>query len=651
MDKDETTKIFAFAGMILIVISALIGVWVSVENRSIADDGFYGEDAANAENRTAFFYTINQESGLLNLDNSYRVNPIPGYSGFNFYLLMMGITLITYAFYSARSNGMEKWDNIAMAGLVIMVVSLIIGAWMGYTGYRIVREINDSEGDFEEIADLQGSILIIRPINAMLVFLGPALMLFSLVMQRENELEPMQKNLATIGIILLIVALILAAVMGIYNKKIHDESVKEETNSDDTTDWFKTKAFISHIFPYLPYLTVGFLLYAFTLNYDKRKFTETKPARLVNIGLVCLLIGFLLIFLPAIKYQQFANEAGGDGDLFEVLEKMGDYADSTGFCNWATSIMFIGIGAMMFSIVYGHMDGSERTRDAKKKNLIFFAILVVGVILGFILGIWKYMGDDVNVNFFLFEYLYSVLLFSSIGLMMFNWTQNPELFRDVKYLCPDCREEVKYVPYYSAYLCETCNELIDEPIEKRIKSCPDCEEDMDFVQQYDRWFCSYCQEYKMGEQQHRRRGGSRRKTRGKSRGKGGRGRKRPAKGRRTGSGRPARSGGSVAAAAGSRSGGRRVPKCRECGEHMTHVEMYDRWFCHTCRRYGGTPGAAGTRTGSATKTRKGKERTRPSGSQWEIFTCSNCGKKGEIKTHKRPLNINCSQCGKQSMLR
>jgi len=658
MGKEETTKIFAYVGLILIIVSIIIGAWVSVENRNTVDKNVDDPDYMDSENRTAFFYSRNIGVGFTDMDKLYFINPAPGHSGFNFFLLMTGITFIIYAFYISISSGESLAKNLAMLGLIIMVISLILSAWVSYTNYSITREQYEAEPDYEEINDKFESIILVQYLNAALVFFGPALILFSVFRERVKNPEAIHNYLVIAGFIILILSLVFAIIAGNYSKKMAGAGIG---NLDDIGGWMKNRAIISQLFPYLTYLGIGLIMFPIAHDHTKRKFTASMPAYLTLIGLICVILGVLLTVYPAVQYHKVATEFDDyidnmdDGsDKFD--EAMDDYYKSTAFCYFGTLIAFLGIGLMLFAMLYGNYAESGDFSSAQILNLMFMILLFIGMIMGIYAGILKNdLGEDDGPAFFSVEYLYMVFMFSGTGLMMFNWTRNAELFSNVKSLCPDCGEEVQYYSQYNSFYCDTCEELVDEPIEHEIKYCPDCNTELDFIVESRRLWCGFCEDYKRIRRPvpKRRKGG------------------RPATRRR--GGRPAVHGGAGGPAA-RRRGGRpaamprvpthahhagappsgRKPKCRNCMQFMTFIQQYDRWYCHSCKRYGGAPGSTGIGASSGERRKKEPSKRTITGpgksDQWEVFRCPRCGKTGEIKTNKRPLNINCSQCGMMSVL-
>ena len=553
---------------------------------------------------------------------------------------MGGITFVLFAFYNSTSQGETFTENIAKLGILMIIISLILAAWVGYTQYKITDEKYADDPDEGDMEDMFESIIIVYYVNSVLVFLGPALLLLSIFKENVQTPENLQKYLFYAGFIILMVAIVLALVSGIYTKKLAGTWMDvasgkgDEDDLKDLSDWFKMKAFMAQFSPYLAYLGLGFILFPFVMNHAKEKFSDSKAAIMTVIGLICVVVGVLLTVYPAIQYHNAAGEfesmVDGDSSDEDFFDAIDDYSKATAFCYFGTAVIFLGLGLMLFSVVFGYYLEDRELSATQSLNFVFFLPVIIGFSLGIYAGVLKHQtnaGDD--VGFFTVDYLYMVLLFSSLGLMFFNWTQHSELFQAARYLCPSCGGEVSFLSYYDAWYCEMCEETFDEPVKEESKRCPDCGDALDFISEYDRWYCSYCGDYKVAEK------AARKKKRTKAK------RKRGKKARR---GAP------------SAAGGKKTPRCRDCRGPMTYIPQYERWYCYSCQRYGGVPQTKqpAAAAGAVTQRRQveaGKAAGRPAITRSTMFKCPGCGKTAEIKIDKRPLKLKCSKCGMMSMLR
>jgi len=644
MDQNKTTRLFAYLGLAMIIVSLIIAVWVGLENRALEKKTIEDEDDleeyADGEKRIAFFYNRNIEPGFFaDFDRLYPLNPVPGYTGFGFFLVMGGIAFAFYAFYNALDKS-EGTENIAKLGLLIVVISLILAAWVGYTQYRITDEHYQDDPDEGDQEDMFKSTIIVYYVNSTLVFLGPAFIFLSVFKEKVPTPGKLEKYLFLAGFIILMAAIALALVSGIYAKQLGetwmDVQANEATMSDinDLRDGFKTKAFMAQFYPYLSYLGLGLMLFPFAFSYTKERFAETKAPIMTIIGLICVVAGVALAVYPAIQYNNVAQEFD---DMFESTDgdegfedAMKDYYTSTAFCYFATAIIVLGLGLMLFTVTFGHYLETAEFSQVQVQGVLFLVILVVGLVLGVYAGILR-NGSDFGeatgdeVGFFTVDYLFMMLLFAATGLMFFNWSQHADLFTSIRYLCPDCGEEVRFLAYYDAWYCDSCEETTNEPVREEVKSCPDCGEALDYIRDYDRWYCDYCEDYKRVEEATRKK-----KARKK---------KRPA-----GAHRPAPPGAQQ----------RKTPRCRECGGPMTYIPQYERWYCYSCGRYGGAPRTRQQGAGGIPGQRQGAARSpggRPSGRIPPAFRCPGCGKVARITTDRRPLKLKCSGCGTMSVLR
>jgi len=642
MEKSEMSRLFAYIGLIMIIAAIAIGIWIGIENRNLEKEDDL-ENYADAEKRITFFYNRNISPGFIDIDRLYPVNPVPGYTGFGFFLLMGGITFVLFAFYNATSQGEELTENIAKLGILVVIISLILSAWVGYTQYKITDEKYAEDPDMEDMQDMFESMIIVYYVNSALVFLGPALILFSIFRENVPTPEDSQKYLFYAGFIILIAAIVLALVSGIYTKKMAETwmDLMSDKGSpgdiNDLADWFKLKAFMAQFYIYLSYLSLGLMVSPFVMNYTKEKFSDSKASTIAIIGLVCMVVGVALAAYPAIQYHKFADEFGNmfddeSGEGAEDFEKASeDYNKATAFCYFGTSVIFLGLGLMLFSVLFGHYLETGELSTPQTLNIIFVLPAIIGFSLGIYAGVLKHDFEEGDATGFLtVDYLFMILLFSSTGLMVFNWTQNAELFQAVRNLCPDCGEEVRFLSYYDAWYCEMCEETMDEPVREVLKPCPDCGDALDFISDYDSWYCEYCGDYKVMEKAVRKK---KKKKKVKK--------KKPAKAR----GRAPAPGWA-----------RKTPRCRDCQGPMTYIPQYERWYCYTCQRYGGVPQTRTTGAGAATQrgrleARQVTRRPATSTSTSTMFKCPGCGKVAEIKTDKRPLKLKCSKCGMMSMMR
>ena len=652
----------------MIILATVLGMWIAIENRGLEDEDSDSSDFQDSENRTAFFYDKNIESIFFDGDKIYFVNPAPGHSGFNFFLVMTGITLVMYALYSDISTGDEFNDMIAKLALVVLVISLIMAVWVSAQNYSMAKEWNKEDSDYEKSRDMYESIVLVDYLNTALVFFAPALLLFSLYRERVPDPDDLQRYVATAGIVIMIVSLLLGIIAGFLTRKM--------AGADDYKDlagYYTQKAFIAQLFPYLSYLGIGCMLFPFSSHYVRERFSGSLPTMLTTGALVLIIIGTLVQIYPAMLFNDVANEyetiwteeTGGD----EFGDAIDTYYEGTAYCYFGTVLALMGIGILMFVFLFGHYQENNDSSTLQSLNIVFMVMLMIGVLLGIWVGVMKMdLNDDNGKNFLTFEYFYVVLMFGSIGMMVYLMTLKEDLFSDVKHFCPNCDEEVVYYQEHEGYWCETCQELHYEPVERRIRKCPDCAWDMNLVMEHHRWYCPSCEGYKMKEiQAGRKRRKGRAGAKGRSAGK-----------KRSGAGGRRRTSGKGRSAAGKKEGSvkgkgagkKRVPKCRHCQDRMTFVKEYEMWYCYTCERYAspkqregagrssGSHDGSHRSTGGAEKRSSGgrsdhnhRERTITQSSRWEVFTCPKCGKSGEIKTNKRPLNINCSRCGTTSTLR
>jgi hypothetical protein len=629
MESALITKYLAFMGLIMIIISVVIGAWVSIENKKIADDDWEGEDANDSKNRTAFFYTRDTWMLGLDLDNSYVFNPVGAYSGFNFVILISGLSFIFYAFHRSISDGEDIPSKIAMAGILITVISIILGAWVAHEQYQFVRETNAGEIWITEITGLYEdleSLYIPRAINAGLIFMGPGLILYAIYLEKVKNPPDLHKYLALAGIAILILALILAIFSGVYARKMIQEMTDEESDDDEIESLFEKRAFISMLFPYIPILGMGLIFYPYLKQHYSKSLNDGLTEKLVNGGLILVGAGILLTLYAAYSYHGMYEN--GDNALTDFIE-------STGSTMVGLAFMTLGMCLMGFPLIFGQQSSDSLMDRMKMQNLGSLGLAVVGTLMGSILGYWRFTAEgEVSSFYYLFEYLFQILLFAGLGLMVFTWTQREDLFIKVRHTCPHCGYEVNHVKEWDSWFCESCDDYVDEPTTTELRSCPACQGELDYVDQYELWFCNICGKY---ESELTQRSTEVTKKKSKKR------KKKSAKGgtRKSGS---SRSPGKSRSSAGQRSGasgatrspGQRVIKCRNCRQAMEYIPQYDKWYCYTCARYGGPPSAY--------------ENPIYEEEAWEIFSCPMCGLSNEVKSHKRPLNINCSRCGHHSVL-
>ena len=609
MDNDELSRILAFTGVVMIVISLVIGAWVAYENRQMADSN---DGISDDTDGVAFFYDRlyieSHEIYFLDwqfIDSSYIYNPAPGLSGFNFFILMTGATLILYSFYNSINTGDNFTENMARLGLLIMVISLILAAWTSYTSYEIIKELNADDTNYADVFDKSESMMLPRYLNASLVFLGPGLILFAIFKEKVSNPEELQKNLLLAGIAVLVTAVVLSAVSGFLAKEMMGEVNSSDPDLGKFTDAFKNRAFISQLAPYLAYLGLGLLLFPFIHNQTTEMFQDTRAKTLAMAGLICVILGVAITIYPAFLFHEVANEHNskeGEGNSADYDDAINDYIEETAFCNWATVLIFLGFGLMVLAPVLGQFLESGEMKNLQQQNIAFFATLVLGMLIGIYVGALKH-GTILweQVGFFTAEYIYVLILVAAPGLMVFSWTQEPELFQTQNYLCSTCGDRARYLPYYESWYCESCEDET-EPYEE--------------------------------ERQPRKRVAKKKKHRS--------------------AGRPVGRGPGGRASGPSQRPRQRTPRCRQCQGPMEYIEQYDRWYCYTCKRYAprqtqqGTGGAAAGDQQRRRRPQTGQQR--PAGGR-KIFTCPGCGKTAQIPTAKRPLKLKCSDCGVLSVLK
>ena len=604
MEKREMTKIFAYLGFVLIVASLAIGSWIGIENKNIYDRGPFEEESMDAKNRTAFFYDQSQAS-IGGVEETYFFNSVPSFSGFNFFILMAGITFLLFSFYYSVSTGERNTENLAKLGILIMVISLILAAWVSYTNMELTKKESKIIPDFSDIFDKESSIAIVEYLNAALVYFAPAILIFAIWKEMDKTKEDLYNYLMMLGFLLLAASLILGIISGIYAKKAVDAVNKATPDFEGASDAVETKGFISAFFPYVGYLGLGFVLFAFIHFYLKERFilTDLARRRLTAVSYVSILLLIVAVLLGAFisaKYHAVASDLIFLEESYKDVEK---YLEDTAYYNYATSLVLLGFGLMLFSVSLGHYFETGEFSKFQIMNLGFFIFLLVGLIFGLYVGFVK-SGKIEPENFdmyFMVEYLYVVILFTAAGFMLFSWTQNIELISGIRFLCPDCGTEVQFIPYYKSWYCETCEELLSEPIKKEVRICPDCHVELDYIEMYNSWYCPSCEEYKLVKKRKKK----------------------------------VPKGVSVYLPRQRAKMSQKAPKCRICKGEMVFIPQYGRWYCYTCQRYGGVSPQAP----------KAKEK------KAKMFKCPGCGKVAEIKTDKRPLKLKCSTCGKITVLK
>jgi len=502
MKHSQSTKLFAYIGLIMILVSLVIGIWIALENRSMIrkdDDSSVFQDA---DERTAFFYSRIRYTPD---DSNYSMNPAPGVSGSTFFLLMLGITFVLFAFHESISSVKNQIKYLARIGRLIAIISLVIAVCVSYSDYWITKERYDEDSDFENMQDTYSLTIIMRYVNSVFIFLGPALILYSLYKERESSPDDIYDKICFAGIVLLVIAVILALFCGITTKMIFDEQIKDQPDGERIADLFAFKAFISHLFPYLPYFSLGLILFPFLENEVKDVSTITIPSTLIFIGFICVIVGLIIFIYPAVQYHQMADEYKlvVKGEKNQYFQSTVDYAESTAYCYYGTSIVFLGFGLMLFSIIIQRFFKAGKLSDMLLLNIGIFILLMLGIILGFYAGhLRKEMKPGDEVGFYTVQYFYMILLFSSIGSILYSWTQDEEVFK-VRYFCPECNEELEYIDDYGSvkeiWYCEDCEEhkLINVATSKfrRPPHCRKCSDSMSYVPKYNRWYCYNCERY------------------------------------------------------------------------------------------------------------------------------------------------------------
>ncbi len=630
MGMNENTQKFALIGVIMIILSVMIGIWVTFENREMGKEDADYEDTMDAQNRTGFFFSYTDKD----FDNNYLTNPVPGYSGFNFYILMGGITFLLFAFQGSTSRDIRN-AGMAKLGLIIVIISILLAAWVSYNDYMILREVNEDDPDQDDIRDRWESTVVFYYINSVVAYLGPAVLVIAVTKDRmKGKKGSFHGKFLLAGICILIVALILAAIGGMYTRQIVQESQEDDPDNEQAAEWFTKSAFISHIFPYIAYLGLGVILYPLAEKLSRRMPFRNGLPIIPVLGISLAVVGLVLAAYPAMKYHEFAeanedlektdfhislNNTNNSGvqewtDAWnDYSDAQDEYIDSAAYGYYASSLILLGLGLMVFFVIFGRGSEGEVPYKASLLNIAFCSLLVPGMVLGFYSG---YLLSDIEpgkmAGFFSAQYLFMIIMFSSIGLMLYNWTRHYEVFSEVRHYCSDCGDITEYYPDYGSHYCETCGDWKKKSLEKDIHFCRDCGMEIFYVLENFAWYCNYCEDFKKVKDPLK----VSKKRPGVKRTKAPKGQKKKA--------------------------------CRICREPMEYVDKYDRWYCHTCGRYAGETPRKIQPAEEATEKKAEKAGSKPA---WKKIRCPECGKEGKLATEKRPITLKCTQCGKYLVIK
>ncbi len=320
MKSSRSVRVLALAGLAMLAAALLLSVWIYGKSSEISEweeeieDYYYNaeevENIQEAKEETGFFYTWNEEKGTADLDRTYFSNPVPAYSGFAAFLAVSGLGFLLFSWFLSLEVSDHRVRQRAWFGFGVVLLTLLLGAWVSHMELELTRDWNSG---------LRNEIIIPKYLGAGLFLFGPGTILAAIYdgQERKNiRLQKFSHYLSRTGIILLVLALVLSAVVGLATKEFYDEWEEEyqDRDRDRMADLLELKAFPSLMFPYLPYLGLACLLLALGVERVPAFSIRNKCTVLLLSGFLAVLVAIILIMIPALAYH---DEAGNYLESYE----------------------------------------------------------------------------------------------------------------------------------------------------------------------------------------------------------------------------------------------------------------------------------------------------------------------------------------------